>query len=548
MLLVLLAACAAGCASLPANVVRAQSTSLSTVEDTQLGRLTLQRRGQASIRSDSGFRLLDSVDSAFSGRLALIEAAERTLDLQYYAIHADSSTEQLLERLRAAAERGVRVRILLDDFNTVGADAQVLRLAFLKNIELRLYNPLPGSRGSLLGRIFTSLHDVDQIQKRMHNKMFIADNAWGIAGGRNLGDAYFGRGEDSNFVDLDVLATGRIVRDMSASFDSYWNNELAYPVESLLTREDLDKLRNPQLALGAGQGPGSVLPSAVAGTVTHTASVLPDVTKTWVEDRRLDFQQVALTWAPAALLVDKPGKVGPGDDEVEAGDTVIDGLLALMAQSRQDLLIISPYFVPGEPMMKVFADLRQRNVRIRVLTNSLASNDAPAAHAGYARYRKALIELGVELHEMRAEQDGSAVGFGSGINSRHAQSGGLFGSGGGVGGSKASTGRASLHSKAVIIDSRLAVIGSMNLDLRSQRKNSEVALVIRSPALAREAVRLVETSFARGSYLVQLDGSTLRWHAPQEASFADTISEPEASTKLKLLVNILGPLAPDEML
>ena len=554
LLFSLLATWGAGCASLPSNVSRPVSRAINAHDETPLGRLTQQRRTQAGARSDSGFRLLDSVDIAFTSRLALIEGAQRTLDLQYYAIHADSSTELLLQRLRSAAARGVRVRILLDDFNSVGADAQVLRLAFLKNIELRLFNPLPGSRASLLGRIFTSLHDIDQIQKRMHNKLFIADNAWGITGGRNLGDAYFGRGEESNFVDLDVLATGRIVRDMSTSFDNYWNNELAYPVESLLDRKDLDRLRKPLTAAsgakapqGQGQGQGPA-PSQVAATVTHTASVLPDVTTTGVQGRGLDLQQVSLTWAPSALMVDKPGKIGPGDDEVNAGDTLIDGLLALMSQARSEVLILSPYFVPGQPMMKVLADLRGRGIRIRVLTNSLASNDAPAAHAGYARYRKRLLGMGVELYEMRAEQEGSAGGLGSGINARGAQSSGPFGSGGGVGGSKASSGRASLHSKAVIIDAQLAVIGSMNMDLRSQLKNSEVALVIRSPALARESMRLVETSFAKGAYRLEMKGNSLHWRAPAGAPFKDATSEPEASTRLKLLVNVIGPFAPDEML
>ena len=545
----LVAAWTAGCASLPGNIARPVSTAYSTPNDTALGRLTQQRRTQAAVRSDSGFRLLESVDLAFTSRLALIESAQKTLDLQYYAVHADSTTEQLLERLRAAAGRGVRVRILLDDFNTVGADAQVLRLAFLKNIELRLYNPLPGSRASLVGRIFTSLSDVGRIQKRMHNKLFIADNAWGIAGGRNLGDAYFGRGEDSNFVDLDVLAAGRIVLDMSASFDSYWNNDLAYPVEALLGPGDLDRLRKPQLPSGApAESSPEMVSSATAATLTPSASVLPDVTVTAVQDRRLDLQQVTLTWAPAALLVDKPGKVAPDDDEVEAGDTVVDGLSALMAQARQELLIVSPYFVPGGPMMKVFSDLRTRGVRIGVLTNSLASNDAPAAHAGYARYRKQLLDIGVELHEMRAEQEGPGSGFGSGVNSRPARSGGPFGSGAGVGGSKASTGRASLHSKAVVMDRRLVVIGSMNLDLRSRLQNSEVALVIRSEPLAREATRLIETSFANGSYRLELAGSRLRWRAPPGAPFKDETTEPGASVRLKLLVDVLGPLAPDTML
>ena len=525
LVLLVLGTWAAGCASLPSNVVRPVSSAHATPDDTALGRLVQARPGQVTTRSDSGFLLLDSVGAAFSSRLALIGAAQRTLDLQYYAIHADSSTEQLLERVRAAARRGVRVRILLDDFNSVGADAQVLRLAFEPNIEIRLFNPLLGSRASLIARVFSSLHDVDRFQKRMHNKLFIADNAWGITGGRNLGDAYFGGDGTSSFVDLDVMAAGRVVRDMSTSFDSYWNNELAYPAQSLLDRKELERLRP---APGPAEATAPVVRPA-------SAAVLPDVTATSVQSPvPMDLQRVTLTWAPAALMVDKPGKVGPGDDEVDAGDTLIDGLQQLMAQSRQELLIVSPYFVPGAAMMKVFANARARGVRIRVLTNSLASNDAPAAHAGYARYRMQLRAMGVELYEMRADQAGSAGGLGSGA--------------GAGGGSKSSSSRASLHSKAVIIDGRLAVIGSMNLDLRSQLKNSEVALVIRSVALSQQATRLVETTFRQGAYRLAVTDGRLYWHAPAGAAFKDASSEPDAGAKLKILVNVLGPFAPDEML
>ena len=386
------------------------------------------------------------------------------------------------------------MRILLDDFNIVGKDAQVLRLAFEPNVEIRLFNPLPGSRASLIGRLFTSLHDMPRIQKRMHNKLFIADNAMGITGGRNLGDAYFGTDDKSNFVDLDVLAVGRIVRDMSASFDRYWNDELAYPMQSLVSAQDLEKLRK---APAPAQLPihrrlaAKPLPSMPAPTLTLHASC-PSVTPTAVvgpEPVPMDLRKIPLTWAPAVVMVDKPGKIGPGDDEVDAGDTLVDGLLQLLEQARQDVLIVSPYFVPGAPMMQLFARMRAKGVRIRVLTNSLASTDAPAAHAGYARYRKDLLALGVELYELRADQEGTLGGMGSTAG---------FGSGRAPGGSKSGASRASLHSKAVIIDQRLAVIGSMNLDLRSQLKNSEVALLIRSGALSREAARQVDATLRAG--------------------------------------------------
>ena len=547
LVLLTLSTWAAGCASLPANVQRTPSRAFDAPDETALGRLVQARRLQARARSDSGFTLLDSVDSAFTSRLALIDRAQRSLDLQYYAIHADASTAVLMERIRSAARRGVRVRILLDDFNTVGEDAQVLRLAFEPGIELRLFNPVAGPRGSLVTRVLGSLHDVEGMQKRMHNKLFIADNAWGITGGRNLGDAYFGDDDKSNFVDLDVLATGRIVRDMSTSFDRYWNDELAYPVEALLEPKDLERLRKdvPKAA-----DPASAPASAQQPTLSPAKStVLPNVTATEVvsaERPPMDLQRVPLTWAPSLLMADKPGKIGPGDEEANAGETVVDGLLQLMQQARRELLIVSPYFVPGEAMMKEFAELRRRGIAIRVLTNSLASNDAPAAHAGYRRYRRELLAMGVELYEMRA--DPASAGLGSRGSARKSGGSGVS-LGSTAGGSKSGSSRASLHSKAVIIDRQLSVIGSMNLDLRSQRKNSEVALVIRGPALAQACAGLIETSLARGAYRVELaEGGDLRWRAPPGAPFKDTTSEPEAPLKLRALVNLLAPIAPDEML
>ncbi|MBA2672200.1 MAG: phospholipase D family protein [Ramlibacter sp.] len=544
-----------GCASLPDNVHRQSSTAFASPEQTQLGQLAQARRAQA--RSDSGFSLINTVDVAFSSRIALIDRAQRTLDLQYYAVHADASTEVLLRGVREAARRGVRVRILLDDFNTVGEDAQVLRLAFEPNVEMRLFNPLTGPRGSLVGRIVSSLHDVGRMQKRMHNKMFIADNAWGITGGRNLGDSYFGADGKQNFIDLDVLATGRVVRDMSASFDRYWNDELAYPVQSLMSAKDIDELRKPPRTENDPSGAQPAKPAASASQpvlpVTLSPSVLPSVSATAVaqmERPSLDLATVTLTWAPSALLVDKPGKIGPGDDEVNAGDTVVDGLQSLMSQTQRDLLIVSPYFVPGANMMAMYEQLRKRGVRIRVLTNSLASNDAPAAQAGYMRYRKALLDMGVELYEMRADPDSAAALLGTRSTSRKG-SGFSFGLGSGAGGSKSGGGRsrASLHSKAVMIDGRLSIIGSMNLDLRSQLKNSEVGLVIRSPAVAAQATAQLEKTFATAAYRVeQQRGGDLVWRAPPGADFKDTTSEPEASTQQKLLVKMLGPLAPDEML
>ncbi|NDP65038.1 phospholipase D family protein [Polaromonas sp.] len=523
-----------GCASLPSQVNRPVSTALANSMQTRLGQLVQARAVRAGTRNDSGFALVGNAELAFTSRMTLIKAAQKTLDIQYYAIFADDTTERMFEALREAAGRGVRIRILLDDFNTSGKNAQVLKLAFEKNIELRLFNPLPGGRGSMMLRILSNLKDVARMQRRMHNKIFVADNAVAITGGRNLGETYFGQSEGTNFVDIDVLAAGRIVRDLSRSFDQYWNNPLAYPVQSLMREEEIEALKPKPVVAGPDALSSALRPVADAvgaspakavGTAAAAPGALPDST---------DLSLLTWTWAPSVLLVDKPSKIAAdADDVAEAQETAVDGLLQLMSQAKNDLLIVSPYFVPGNLMMSQFAELRRRGVRVRVLTNSLASNDAPAAHVGYARYREALVAMGIELYEMRAEQEGTVKSFGSGTGS----------TGGSTNGS-----RASLHAKVFVMDGRLLVVGSMNLDLRSKLQNSEVAIIIRNRALALEATRMVEPALAGGAYHVELVMGQLVWRAPQGSGLQDSTTEPDASLPLKMLLKLLGPLAPEEML
>jgi putative cardiolipin synthase len=542
--LLMLAAWLSGCASLPSEVDRPVSTALANPEKTRIGHAVQQRAARAGTRNDSGFALVNSAELAFTSRMALINAAEKTLDIQYYAIHADETTDRMFDALRNAAARGVRIRILLDDFNTAGKNAQVLKLAFEKNIELRLFNPLPGGRGSLFLRIISSLKDVDRMQRRMHNKILVADNAVAITGGRNLGETYFGQGEGTNFIDADVLAAGRIARELSQSFDQYWNNPLAYPVQSLMTAKEIAALKPPPAPAAGASAPatsGEVAPptaaqpraASAAGAAPRTVTAL-DGTVSAIEPLP-DSTNLALlewTWAPSVLLVDKASKIAADADDVEqAQDTAVDGLLQLMAEAKSDVLVVSPYFVPGRRMMAQLAAIRQKGVRIRVLTNSLASNDAPAAHVGYARYRKELLGLGIELYEMRAEQEGTLSSFGG------------LGSSGSAGGS-----RASLHAKIVVLDDLLLVIGSMNLDLRSQLQNSEVALVIRSRKLSADTTRLIEPAMAKGAYKVELEDGQLVWRAPQGSQLKDSRIEPDASAGLKLMLKLIGPLAPDEML
>ena len=530
-----------GCAALPSDVQRPVTAALENNLNTRLGKDVAARAAAAGTRNDSGFALVGSAELAFTSRMTLIKAAEKTLDLQYYAVHSDDTTDRMFDALREAAARGVRVRILLDDFNTAGKDAQVLKLAFEKNIEMRLFNPLPSNRSSAMWRIISSLSDAARLQRRMHNKIFIADNAVAITGGRNLGDTYFGQSDGVNFVDIDVLAAGRIARDLSRSFDQYWNNPLAYPVQSLMTAKDIEALKPSPTGQSASYGenlspaPAVATPSEILNksTVTRVAvnpagltttiAALPDTT---------DLRLLSWTWAASTMLVDKPSKIAEDADTTEiSNDTAVDGLLSLMSSAKTDLLVVSPYFVPGPEMMRQFEAIRKRGVRVRVLTNSLASNDAVAAHAGYARYREGLIAMGIEMYEMRAEQRGTLSSFGTGS----------------TGGSRGAS-RASLHAKAVVVDNRLLVVGSMNLDLRSKLQNSEVAIVIRNPKLAAEATALIEPGMIQGAYRVEVNDGKLVWRAPQGSGLTDATSEPDASAGLKLMVRMIAPFAPDEML
>jgi len=555
-----MALCLSACAELPKNVERPVSTALESPADTRLGLLVKQRREAAAARFDSGFLLVDGPQAAYGSRLALAQGAQKTLDLQYYAIHADASTAHLLRAVRDAARRGVRVRILLDDFHSTGRDAVVMYLAFEPNIEMRMFNPLAGARRSTLSRLVNSIDDASRIQQRMHNKLFIADNVLGVTGGRNLGDQYFGNATNANFVDLDVLVAGRIVQDLSRSFDAYWNNERAYPVESLVSPKELENIRADAKAAtererGAPQGP-----QADQGGGAEADQRRPR----W--DRQpMDLRTASFVWAPAAVMVDKPAKIPSGQSNTSGqrkapgvevtgakagasamgrsgtlkvaanaaadGDTVVEGLLQLIGLARKDLLIISPYFVPGPDMKQAFAAALARGVRIRVLTNSLASNDAPVTHVGYARHRDELLKMGVELYELRSEQADLSSAFGS------------SGSAGVAGES-----RSMLHSKGLVMDGQWVVIGSMNLDLRSQLQNTEIAVLIRSDELSRITREKIEVALREGSWHVEEEHGELVWRAPQGSGLQDATTEPDASPSLRLMLKLFGPLAPDKLL
>src|SRR5262252_420644 len=498
----------AGCASLPPPPAKTPEHAFAAPQTTALGKKVLAAEPAADV---SGFRMLQAGADAFAALQALIDGAQHSLDLQYYLVRDDGSTRVLLRRIYAAGERGVKVRVLVDDLNTAGEEDTLLCLANQRGIEVRLYNPFPSGRFSTLSRVLASATDAARISARMHNKMLVADNALAVTGGRNLGDAYFVQSKQQNFLDLDLFVAGPVVRKHSASFDSFWNNELAYPIATLITRK----------AACDGADPVRQKADPAKQTPDPPAELAPPRS----DMRELQRDKLNLVWVPATLLADKPSKIESKGEPTRA-ETVSDDIEQLLRSAQREVIIVSPYFVPGQRGMALAESLRRRGVKVRVLTNSLAATDAPAVHIGYARYRIALLAMGVELYELRPQ-----------ITSE--RNIGEFGSS-----------RASLHAKALVIDRNIVLIGSMNMDPRSADLNSEIGLVLRSPAIAEQVVRLYDDVTTRSSYRVDLsDGYHLRWTASDDRGVQTVYaSEPDANPGLRFILWLLSPLAPEQML
>lgn len=496
----ILVAClaASACASLPRHVQKFASQALKDSSGTTLGRIAAS---SAAGRNLSGVRLLTSGDEAFASLIALADHAERTLDIQYYIIERDESTRTLLHHVRLAAERGVRVRLLVDDLNTAGEDKGFMHLGKRANIEVRVFNPFPGGRFAMWTRFVASASDIPRINHRMHNKLFVADNALAITGGRNIGDQYFTLAKNSNFIDLDVIVAGPIVPQLSASFDEFWNSKYAYPIASI----------------AAPVEPESTAPPPPEDKPAESADFLA---------QELNAGSVHLLWVPATVLADGPAKIA-SEASPDEEETIADDITALMRSAKQEVLVISAYFVPGKEGMAMMRELVGRGVHIRILTNSLASTDSPLVHTGYARYRVELLKLGIELSEVRPKLGTARARF-------HP-----FRSSG-----------ASLHAKALVIDQKTVFIGSLNMDARSARTNSELGLVFRSSEIAEQVTNLLDDISADGSYKLELEGphDRLKWVSGEAGAQRTWYRDPETTLLQRFSLKVLGPFAPEELL
>ncbi|HEX4242156.1 MAG TPA: phospholipase D family protein [Steroidobacteraceae bacterium] len=487
-----------GCASLPRHVHKARSEALADPAATKLGRLLAAEETNKNL---SGVHLVASGEEALADLIGLADHADRTLDVQYYIFEQDDSARILLRHLRLAADRGVRVRLLIDDLNTAGEDRRFLHLGEHANIEVRLFNPFPSARFATWTRFLASASDIRRINHRMHNKLFVADNSLAITGGRNIGDQYFTRDSHSNFIDLDVVAAGPIVPQLSRSFDAFWNSKYAYPIASLTS----------------GEGDEDESAASVADPEFSAAA-------TWL-DQGLNAGKLPLTWVPATVLVDKPAKMA-SDTEPDEEVTIANNLSALMRTADEELIVISPYFIPGQEGVDLMRELVVKGVHVRILTNSLASTDSPLVDTGYARYRVPLLEAGVELSEVRPKLGQKRVRFHP-FRSSHA----------------------SLHAKAVVIDQKTVFIGSMNMDGRSARFNSELGLVMRSPDIAHQVTALLDDLSADGSYRLKLTGHhRVEWISGEPGAEKEWLTDPETTRWQRFSLKLLAPFAPEELL
>jgi putative cardiolipin synthase len=462
----------------------------------------------------SGFHLVVSGEDAFLARAALADVAEQSLDLQYYIVAEDATATLLLYRALQAANRGVRVRLLIDDMYALGRDFDLATLAIHPNVQVRVFNPFL-RRGPLgISQLLDLIGDGDRLNRRMHNKLWIADNAAALVGGRNLGDAYFQTDPQSSFADLDVLAAGAVVRDISRSFDEYWNSEWSVPIAAFPGERprttDLDRALAEM--------------TAQAGRFRETDYAQNLRNSSLARDIRAG--NLPLIQADARAIFDAPAKL----DAAAAPAPISPLIRNIIEEAKHEVILISPYLIPSARGMEVLTELERRGIQVRVLTNSLASTDVAVVHAGYARYRPQLLAGGVEVHERRPTAAESAT-------ARRGLSSG-----------------ASLHAKAVVVDRKWVLIGSMNLDPRSRQSNTEIGVLVESEALGKQMGELFDESVsAERSYRVALGragdaGSPLSWTISEGGKDVVYASEPLASWWRRIASWVFGAFTPESLL
>ncbi len=496
----------AGCAHLPDHPVLPVENAAVPGTDSPLDRALVDTEAQHP--GESGFRLVVEGTEAFVLRAHSANLAARSLDVQTYIWHADATGMNLANRLLAAADRGVRVRLLVDDMDARAKNAGFAAIAAHPNIEVRLFNPF-ATRSGGLRLAGEGARDFGRINRRMHNKSWIADNRIALVGGRNLGDEYFGASEEVNFVDLDFVMVGPVVRDVSASFDRFWNSSAAWPVEAL----DAEAVNEPAL-LKLRQKLAEEATAARSGRYAQSLRENDGI-------RRLAGGDWQLQWSGKYRFVsDDPDKVTM--EKRDASRSVVGAaIVPLIRNAAHSLEVISPYFVPGERGTEGLTERVKAGASVKVLTNSLAANDVAAVHGGYSRHRKQLIEGGVQVWELKPiKPEGEVSGEKKSDQKKSDKSGSSF---------KGSSG-ASLHTKALSTDGQTLFVGSYNLDPRSTWLNCEQGVIVENAALTAQlsGIFALQTAGSR-AWKVTLEEGDLVWSDGTQKFD----SEPEASAGQK---------------
>jgi putative cardiolipin synthase len=460
--------------------------------------------------NQSGFYLLSDNTDAFVARFAMATMARKTLDVQYYIMHNDASGLYLGYAILSAADRGVHVRILVDDINLAGRENNLKMLSQHENIEIRIFNPL-SSRDWF--RHIELIVNLNKAGRRMHNKTFVVDSSVAIIGGRNIGDEYFYDRHSFNFVDLDLLTIGPVVDDITNSFNDYWHSRWATPVENL------SKIKVVKKQLMAIRGHLRDKWYQAKNTEYFQSLQQADLTQKIINNR------IPFTYARASLVSDSPDKI---DSALDESNLYFDKHISpYFNLAKRELLISSPYFVPGIKGMKWFKQKRQQGTSIKILTNSLAATDVIAVHAGYRKYRKKLIKAGIELYELKPS-----------ARFLHSKAQRL------IEGSSS----ASLHAKYMVIDQRYVFVGSANIDPRSNALNTEIGIIVESAELARQTKKLFDDSTSlNNSYRPVLNGK-LNWITQDDAHETRYSHEPEVGALRKAGVFLLSLLPFESLL
>lgn len=480
---------------------RTISRAVEASTSTALGRLALQPPS----RQNGGSGVISMLDGpdALAARIALIREAEVALDVQYYIWARDTTGLILLDELRKAAGRGVRVRLLLDDNGLRGLDNDLAALDTLPNVEVRLFNPFIFRRLKPPGYAF----DFVRLNRRMHNKSLTADGAVSILGGRNIGDVYFGFGSGVQFLDTDVMVTGKAAVDIGADFDRYWQSRSSHPIARIVGQVNQNAL--DRLVSDASKAAGSTDGRLYFERLRSSNLV-----------RQIVAGTLSFEWTEVVVISDDPAK---GMGEAEHKDLLFPQLMALLSKPSQSVDLVSAYFIPGRAFSDMLAALARSGIRVRILTNSQAATDVVVVHSAYVKYRPQLLRSGVALYELKPEY--------SARDEPHME--GLAGSS-----------RASLHSKTLAVDEKRIFIGSFNFDPRSVFLNTEMGVLIDSPRMAKDLSTYFSERFYQVSYLPELTGDgAIAWEEiGTDGRRILHQTEPGTDFLSRLLLRILGLL------